>query len=253
MDLTNSVTIVGDEPLCGGSFCDVYIGELKWNSSGAQTTVAMKQIRVFCDCTDSNRAKGWTWFHREAKIWSKLRHPFILLFFGCARFGEYQLFLISPWAARGNCLDYLDKNSSASRPHIVSQVADALEYLHSGQAPVGYVHGDLKGDNVLISDGGDALLCDFGLSHDVFAFGCLVIQIFMGEKPYRSLTEPQVIGAIMTGVKLGRPMEISVVAARLDDDLWELVNQCLDHQAMLRPSMAEVAQRLKKHQLHPDS
>ncbi|KDQ49290.1 hypothetical protein JAAARDRAFT_82247 [Jaapia argillacea MUCL 33604] len=292
MDLTNSVTIVGDEPLCGGGSCDVYVGELKWDASGAQTKVAMKQIRVFRDCTDSERAKSWKRFRREAKIWSKLKHPFILPFFGFARFGEFRLFLISPWAAKGNCLQYLGANPSASRPDIVSQVADALEYLHGGQDPAGYIHGDLKGDNVLISEGGDALLCDFGLARcvqeiasmtrtpsdtnafgllrfaapellfadrptlqsDVFAFGCLVIQIFTGHQPYHDLPmNMQVMGAIIAGVKPGRPTEPSVVAAGLDDNVWEVVNQCLDHQATMRPGMAEVAQRLKRHQLHPNS
>ncbi|KDQ49561.1 hypothetical protein JAAARDRAFT_143262 [Jaapia argillacea MUCL 33604] len=227
-------------------------------------------------------------FRREAKIWSRQRHPYILPFLGFARFGELRLFLISPWASRGNCIQYLEANPSASRLRIASQVADALEYLHDGQAPSGYVHGDLKGDNVLISDEGDALLCDFGLTRcvegiasmtrtptgisalghirfaapelfevdrptlqsDVFAFGCLVIQIFTGHRPYRDLTEPQVMRAIMTGVKPVRPVEPSVVAAGLNDSLWELVDNCLDHQATLRPCMAEVAQRLKVDQAH---
>ncbi|KDQ49565.1 hypothetical protein JAAARDRAFT_42738 [Jaapia argillacea MUCL 33604] len=290
-DLSNSVTIVGDRPLSGGASCDVYAGELEWN--GVRTKVAMKRIRIFRDCTDSHRAKSWKLFRREAKIWSRFRHPFVLPFLGFARFGDVDLFLISPWASRGNCIQYLEVNSTASRPRIASQVADALEYLHSGNAPSGYVHGDLKGDNVLISDAGNALLCDFGLSRcvegiasitrtptgidafgnicfaapelfnagdarptlwsDVFAFGCLLIQIFTGHRPYRDLTERQVMGAIMRGVKPERPREPCVVAAGLNDGLWELVDRCLDHQAALRPSMAEVARRLKRHQLelHP--
>lgn len=40
------------------------------------------------------------------------------------------------------------------------QTADALHYLHSK----GVVHGDVKGNNILISDSGSALLCDFSLT-----------------------------------------------------------------------------------------
>jgi serine/threonine protein kinase len=39
-------------------------------------------------------------------------------------------------------------------------MASALSYLHSN----GIVHGDIKGNNVLASPNGDALLCDFGLA-----------------------------------------------------------------------------------------
>ena len=42
----------------------------------------------------------------------------------------------------------------------LSEIADAMAYLHF----LGVVHGDLKADNVLVSDDIHALLCDFGLS-----------------------------------------------------------------------------------------
>lgn len=41
-------------------------------------------------------------------------------------------------------------------------MALGLDYLHSHRPVV--VHGDLKGANILISDDGRALLCDFGLA-----------------------------------------------------------------------------------------
>lgn len=41
----------------------------------------------------------------------------------------------------------------------VTQVADALNYLHRMKV----VHGDIRLDNILVSSHGDALLSDFGL------------------------------------------------------------------------------------------
>ncbi|EJD37476.1 kinase-like protein [Auricularia subglabra TFB-10046 SS5] len=43
----------------------------------------------------------------------------------------------------------------------IFQVAEAMDHLHTNEQ---LVHGDLKCANVLISDFGDALLADFGLS-----------------------------------------------------------------------------------------
>ncbi|KXN89686.1 Tyrosine-protein kinase CSK [Leucoagaricus sp. SymC.cos] len=43
----------------------------------------------------------------------------------------------------------------------ISNVVNGLHYLHG----LGIVHGDLKGENVLISDDGHGLITDFGTSH----------------------------------------------------------------------------------------
>lgn len=45
------------------------------------------------------------------------------------------------------------------------QSAEGIGYLHSHKPPI--VHGDLKAENILINNDGDASLCDFGLSRAV--------------------------------------------------------------------------------------
>ncbi|KAF8995898.1 kinase-like domain-containing protein [Cyathus striatus] len=45
---------------------------------------------------------------------------------------------------------------------LILDVARGLNYLHTHNPPV--IHGDLKGNNVLITDEGRAVLSDFGLS-----------------------------------------------------------------------------------------
>ncbi|KDQ49563.1 hypothetical protein JAAARDRAFT_143258, partial [Jaapia argillacea MUCL 33604] len=224
-------------------------------------------------------------FQREAKTWARFKHPYILPFYGFAVLEEIRFFLVSPWANMGNCMKYLEDNPGVSRHKLVMQIAEALDYLHSGQAGMAYVHGDLKGDNVLISDHGNAMLCDFGLTRcaekiasmtqtpsqihgfghvrfsapeilltssrpttqsDVFAFGCLVIQIFSGRQPYSDLeTDIQVIIYVTGKRKPGRPKGQDGVEAQLDDDLWSLLDQCLDHEPASRPTIGEVAKRLK--------
>jgi len=48
------------------------------------------------------------------------------------------------------------------RMQALLQVAEGLEYLHTSDPPI--VHGDLRGDNILISHTGAACIGDFGLS-----------------------------------------------------------------------------------------
>ncbi|EJD38232.1 kinase-like protein, partial [Auricularia subglabra TFB-10046 SS5] len=69
--------------------------------------------------------------------------------------------LISPLMRNGNLLQYLQGNPEADRRISLVQIATAVDHLHTR---LGLVHGDLKCENVLVSDDGSALLADFGLS-----------------------------------------------------------------------------------------
>ncbi|KDQ58923.1 hypothetical protein JAAARDRAFT_56929 [Jaapia argillacea MUCL 33604] len=272
-------------PLCGGSTCDIYVGQLEWK--GCRMKIGLKQLRVFTNWSINDRETAMKSLHREMKIWSRFNHRNILPFYGFALIEQSRFFLVSPWCDNGNSMEFLGRNPHFSRHKLILQVADALDYLHSGQSGKCYVHGDLKGDNVLVSDDGKALLCDFGLtrhvnqmtttmtatpSHlsvlghvrfsapelfrnerpttqsDCFAFGCLVIQMYTGCLPYSHLdTDSQVLGAILAGEKPHRPTSSSVVTAGLDDELWQLVDECLDNQASMRPDMSEILSRLRQH------
>ncbi|EJD49207.1 kinase-like protein, partial [Auricularia subglabra TFB-10046 SS5] len=89
-----------------------------------------------------------------------LRHPHILPFLGTAHVGG-QRALVSLYMQNGNLMDYLKLNPGCDKKKLLVQVAEAVNYLHTN---VCLVHGDLKCTNVLVSDLGNALLADFGLS-----------------------------------------------------------------------------------------
>jgi len=91
----------------------------------------------------------------------------VLPFFGTCELDEIRLFMVSPWAAGGNSLEYLRRNPSSDRGRLSWQTSSVLRYLHSGKDVPQIVPGHLKADNVLISAARDALLCDFGLSRHV--------------------------------------------------------------------------------------
>ncbi|KDQ53397.1 hypothetical protein JAAARDRAFT_434477 [Jaapia argillacea MUCL 33604] len=243
----------------------------------------MKQLRVFLNWTCQQRDLAMNLFRREIKIWSSFDHPFILPFHGYAIIDESRLFLVSSWVSNGNIMETLEKYPQTDRSELIMQVAKALEYLHFGRPECSYIHGDLKGDNVLVSDGGNALVCDFGLTRrvekvatmtatpsgisalghirfsapelfssdqptrasDVFAFACLIIQIFTGKQPYSQLTtDLQVLKAVTDGKMPERPRDRESVHAGLSDEWWGLITSCMARQPSLRPTMKTIVQRL---------
>ncbi|KAL1755230.1 kinase-like protein, partial [Schizophyllum commune] len=98
-------------------------------------------------------------FRHEVDTWCRLEHAHVLPFLGICVDGP-TLYMCSPWQDNGDLTHYLKAHVDADRLSLMAQTADALDYLHQN----GIVHGDIKGNNVLISSKGDALLCDFGLA-----------------------------------------------------------------------------------------
>ncbi|EJD34151.1 kinase-like protein, partial [Auricularia subglabra TFB-10046 SS5] len=87
-------------------------------------------------------------------------HRHVLPFIGTVDTGP-QKGLVSLYMRNGNLLQYLKSHSDCDKKKLIIQVAESVDYLHT---VAGFVHGDLKCANVLVSDSGDALLGDFGLS-----------------------------------------------------------------------------------------
>ncbi|KAF8600594.1 hypothetical protein BDV93DRAFT_496592 [Ceratobasidium sp. AG-I] len=72
--------------------------------------------------------------------------------------------MVSPWMENGTVVHYVNTHLDVNRYALCGQLASAVAYLHD----IGVTHGDLKGDNVLISLDGYVQLTDFGLTimHD---------------------------------------------------------------------------------------
>ncbi|KAG9089131.1 hypothetical protein FS749_001594 [Ceratobasidium sp. UAMH 11750] len=66
--------------------------------------------------------------------------------------------MVSLWVENGSLPSYLDKHLGVDRCSMSAQVCRGLEYLHD----IGMVHGDLKGQNILVSDNGTPMITDFG-------------------------------------------------------------------------------------------
>lgn len=122
----------------------------------------------------------------------------------------------------------------------ILEIAYGLRYLHSQNPPI--AHGSLQGSNVLIGDGGGALLADFGLSKaledltavpftqstgangcfrwmapelhedggrmtlksDTYAWGMTALELMSGKVPYSRIKMP---GSVVMEVSRGRVPE----------------------------------------------
>ncbi|CAG7848317.1 SubName: Full=Uncharacterized protein {ECO:0000313/EMBL:CCA75738.1} [Serendipita indica DSM 11827] len=158
IDLTDKITINNSADGVPGGFATVYKGLLN-----------NKEVAVKVSRFKRKRPKPAPWEHslerrikREIKVWAAVSHPNILPFLGYAReFGDF-LTMVSPWCSLGDASSYLDTHRDIrfdERIQLLLDVCEGLAYLHK----LGVIHGDLKLENVLISDQNRALLADFGL------------------------------------------------------------------------------------------
>ncbi|KIM53409.1 hypothetical protein SCLCIDRAFT_1157660, partial [Scleroderma citrinum Foug A] len=104
---------------------------------------------------------------KEIQRWTTLRHNNIVSVFGVATKFEFTVSIISEWIPKGNAHNYVQDPNNDPRPLVrpmisiqVSGIARGLHYLHSH----GFLHGNLRAHNVLISQDGQPLLVDYGLS-----------------------------------------------------------------------------------------
>ncbi|KAG8856330.1 hypothetical protein FRB96_006481 [Tulasnella sp. 330] len=213
---------------------------------------------------------------REVFAWEQLSHPNITPLLGY-RSGE-EPFLVTPYYENGNLEQYLISNPGAPKLKLLVQASKGLLYLHSHNPAV--VHGDIKPDNVLINDSGEASLCDFGLARitqqletglttsgqgqggkgfiapellefeegegkteysDVYAFGGLILHTMSGYAPFYH----QSISKALIEVFMGRlPPKDKHPAVNARATIWQLMRSCWAMQPEQRPDMKEVQDTL---------
>jgi tRNA A-37 threonylcarbamoyl transferase component Bud32 len=162
MDLTGRVKKLMDPPIALGGTSDIFYGE--WQIH-VPKKVAIKVLRT----TNMNSvATVKRRLRREMDIWWKCRHRNIVPLFGFASDFSNLDALVSPWMKNGSAPAYIKANRCNwnERLKLFGDVVAGLKYLHHFSPSI--IHGDLKPANVLISDNGDACLCDFGLARVIY-------------------------------------------------------------------------------------
>ncbi|KAJ7239950.1 kinase-like domain-containing protein, partial [Mycena haematopus] len=206
---------------------------------------------------------------REALVWKELQHPHILPCLGIDKDSfPSSLCLVSPWMENGTVMSYLEEHGHENVDKFLYEIAQGLQYLHSR----GIVHGDLRGTNILINEDWSACLADFGLSifsdatrsmtsnragspywmapelldpdrfgekfartpaTDVYAFGCVCLELYTGRPPFASLPEPGALMKVLNGERPERPSG----PPAMSDQLWRHVTAYWSDKPMARPTV----------------
>jgi len=173
--------------LGGGGMADVYIAE----QAQLSRRVVIKVLHPHL-ARDAEVAER---FRREAEAAAKLAHPHI-----CAihDYGATQdvVFTVMPYLEGGSLADRIQKHRFVDAPKataVAVQVACALDYAHRH----GVVHRDVKPDNVLFDEDGNAVLTDFGIATARFHGRLTASGRAMGTPHYMS--PEQAMGKLVDG------------------------------------------------------
>ncbi len=99
-------------------------------------------------------------FEREARTVAALSHPFILKVFDYGQQGDL-VYLVMELLNGGSLAELIrhEPLSPAKASQLLEQIASALDYAHQK----GIIHRDMKPQNVLLDESGNAHLTDFGI------------------------------------------------------------------------------------------
>lgn len=232
-----------------GGMGEVYLG----HDSVLDRPVALKFISTSADPGATHR------FLVEARALARLQHPNVVAIF---RVGEVEgrPYLASEFVA-GTALDQLPLPQPIERAlRIGLGLAAGLAAAHRR----GVLHGDLKPSNVIVGEGGEVKLLDFGLAKLVDTAtpdasakllgtpGYLAPEIWRGE-PYTARADVYALGAVLYQLLAGSPPhqgdDVQALASRvittdakpiasrvktLDSRLAEVVDRCLCREASSR-------------------
>lgn len=134
-------------------------------------------------------------FRREAEAAAQLIHPYICPILD---YGELEstVYLVMPYMSGGSLAELIVKSGTVAPElsiAICAQVAVALDHAHRH----GVVHRDVKPDNILFDDDGNALITDFGIATARFHNRLTATGRAMGTPHYMS--PEQAMGKLVDG------------------------------------------------------
>jgi serine/threonine-protein kinase len=114
---------------------------------------------------------------------ARLYHPHLVTIFDAGTNEDGACFVVMEHVTSGSLRDRLQAVGAwpvHEAVRVVAQTAEALQVLHDAHV----IHGDVKPDNVLLDEAGNAKLVDFGIAHVATTTGVLDPTRLAGTTPY---------------------------------------------------------------------
>jgi DNA-binding SARP family transcriptional activator len=218
-------------------------------------------------------------FEREARAAASLNHPHAVQVYRFGYLASGIPYLVLQYVRGGTLEDRLTAEGPLpvhEARRVLAAVADALAAAHHS----GFVHRDMRPNNVLCDEDGRVLVSDFGLAgvlpevhgsvspltgagevlgnveycspeqlrgeetsekSDVYALGVLGYWTLAGEGPFRASRESD----LMTAHLRAPPRPLMTLRPDVDPALSELLERCLAKDPVKRPRAAFLAQALR--------
>ncbi|HVB24903.1 MAG TPA: serine/threonine-protein kinase [Ktedonobacteraceae bacterium] len=140
-----------------GGYANVYLGE----HITLGTYAAIKVLRTKYAASEEKVAQ----FYGEARLMAHLSNHRIVQVSDCSdrNNGENTHFFVMAYAPHGSLRQFCKQDNLLPLPVVIKyikQIAEALQYVHDR----GYIHRDVKPENILLDVHRNIWLCDFGIA-----------------------------------------------------------------------------------------
>jgi len=256
------------ERLGGGPFTMVYAA--RDLATGRRVALKLPRDVEFADVL----------IRREAEAGLRVRHPHLV----CVRRAHFQRlpqFIVLDWIDGESLRTILEREGRLDVRRslwIVRQVADALSAVHR----LGFVHGDVKPENVLLTRNGSAVLIDLGFARrpgenapfrkrgivlgtanylapemgnleidgdssvDLFSLGVMAFETLTGRLPYPTGNVRETLAA-HRGQK---PLDLREIPGHWPTSLRRLLSAMLSRRPSARPCASVVMLELMRLEIH---
>ncbi len=184
-------------------------------------------------------------------------------------------YLVLPYCEKGNTAKLVGKLDESQIVKFIHDVASGLAFLHEQNPPI--IHQDIKPDNILLTDHGDFIITDFGIStrirstlrrsvnntysggtmafmaperfdrnpmpikaNDIWSLGAAAYELMTGDAPFGN----------MGGVALKNGAEIPENNGPYSTELKELVEKCLSKEPWDRPMAHQIIEKTENYIKH---